>query len=152
MSANSLSEAHLAIQGRLATHWGFTPIQYPGVQGLVDGAQIAMLPEPPTNNPWIRLDFVDGASTRASIGGNYMGCFRRAGIAQVAVFVPMQEGANRLNELKEYVLTIFEGEMFSGVSCQRATLGPDRVEGGWLNGVVTVDFEYTRSKTSSLSA
>lgn len=144
---NSITEAHQAIEARIAANWGFTPVQYPNVTGLVDGAEGAMLKEPPTNNPWMKVDVLYGDSFLASIAGGESGLTRNTGVIQLKIYAPKGDGMVRINELKGWARRIFSRFVGNGLACRASSAGPDLTEAGWLVGVVRTPFEFYETES-----
>lgn len=145
--ANSITEAHQAIEARIAANWGFTPVQYPNVTGLVDGAEGAMLAEPPTDSPWLKVDVIYGDSFLNINAGGECGMNRNTGVIQLKVYMPRGKGMAKINELKGWARKIFSGFVGNGLHCAATSAGPDLTEAGWLVGVVRTPFEFYESES-----
>jgi hypothetical protein len=145
--ANSVTEAHEAIEARIAANWGFTPVQYPNKLGLQDGAETELLSQPVAGSPWLRVDVIYGDSFIASIAGGESGMNRNTGVIQLKVYVPRGEGMAQLNELKGWARQIFSRFVGNGLACRASSSGPDVIEAGWMVGVVRTPFEFYETES-----
>lgn len=95
---------------------------------------------------WVRLTVRHTPGGQHTLGAPGHRRFRRRGLVIVQVFVPVDRGLLRCDELAKAARDIFEGKTLSGVMLHDGNyreVGPDRQ---WFQGNVTVDFSFDETK------
>lgn len=145
--AESLAKAQQAIEARIVAAWTTTPIQFPGVLGLVDVSG-GIISGPPPGAAWMKVDVITGETVPAAFCGNH-GLNRTTGIIQMTIFAPRQKGLKELNELAGVAKSIFSrqqtGDGLRPMASSFTQLPDDR---GQLAGMVRTPFEYYEEVTS----
>lgn len=95
---------------------------------------------------WVRLTVRHTPGGQHTLGALGHRRFRRRGLVIVQVFVPVDRGLLRCDELAAAARDIFEGKTLSGVMLHDGNyreVGPDRQ---WFQGNITVDFSFDETK------
>jgi len=129
--------AHLAIETRMNTLWAdqSVDVRYENESRKV-----------PTGDH-IRLSIRNGRSYEAGYAGGAI-LYRRPGIIWAQCYTQAKTGTQRARVIADAVLDIFEGQQFSGITCNAAEvteLGDDG-EGFWqVNAKVFFDHDFERT-------
>lgn len=103
--------------------------------------------EPEDLEEWVRLTIRHSISSQETLGKEANRKFDRAGRVLVQVFVALDKGTNRSDELSTKVRDIFEGKTISGIRFTAVTIreiGEDNQK--WFNVIVEAPFNYTEIK------
>lgn len=151
-TATALTDSTAAIQARLVTGWTNsgslrTPIQFPGVLGLIDTDNATPIATPPTGSAWLKLDLIYGDTEPATYGGT-SGSNLTTLIIQLSLFVPRQRGLAQMNELAGIAKGIFNRYHASGLRCEASSFRLLPEDRGHLAGMVRTVCEYFEEVTT----
>lgn len=133
----SFADERAAIEGRFNSMYGnTTPVQYENVE----------FKRP--NDPWVRLQIVNGESDRITLGDNPQ-ISRYEGVIVITIFTPEDTGTKRARELADVVGGIFRLAVFSSgnsglIRCRVPRIEPIGTREGWYQ--ILVRIEYIRDK------
>ena len=132
----SFNDERAAIEGRFASGYSNTPIQFEDI------------PFAQPSTAWVALTILSGAGINTSIGGTRQ-VQRFAGIIQIDVYIPEDTGTKPARDIADLVDPIFNNAQFSfGSSGTITTFVPSYqtlgVENGWYHAVVSVAYQRTK--------
>lgn len=97
------AEVSTAIESHMAVNWVESEVAYPNVQ-FQDGL-----------DEFVRLNISYIGSRQASIGGP-RNVHRFFGMAIIQIFVPINTGTKRVNDLTDVVKQLFTAKQFQGIT------------------------------------
>lgn len=96
---------------------------------------------------WVRFTVRHSISSQETLGKENNRKFNRAGRVLVQIFVVLDKGTDRSDELSTKVRNIFEGKTVSGIRFTAVTIreiGEDNQK--WFSVIVEAPFNYTEIK------
>lgn len=96
---------------------------------------------------WVRLVVHQTGGGQHTLGGVGNRVFRRRGIVLAQIYVKVDQGLLRLDELGEAILDLFEGTTQSQVMFHNGQyLGTGSYGGSWFRGTTQVAFTFDKVK------
>ena len=147
--ATVLDTAYSVIETRIRAQWQsggllISPVQFPAVLGLVDVDAVTIIDKPPTNAPWLKIDWQSGFITPGTIGPTALN--NHTGILLLTVYAPRNKGTVEINLLAGQAAAIFNGfrgEPIRDTIVESVVFVPSsREEAGWLKKAATVRVFY----------
>ena len=103
----SFNNERLAIENRFKDRWVDTDIAWENIAF-----------DMPNNDEWVRLTILNGASGYRAING----LKRHTAIIVVQIFTPIDSGTSTIRKYADMVTSIFDGQKFSDVVCDVASI------------------------------
>jgi hypothetical protein len=95
--------------------------------------------DPPKDKPWLRLSVLTGAEGQVTMGKTRR--FRKAGIVDVGIFVPVGSGDGLPKQVADRVAAIFRGRTVAGIIFRACSLERVGVDGPWVQWTCTVPYQ-----------
>ncbi len=121
----SFESERLLIENQLKEYWNQTTISWGNIAFKI-----------PSNEPWIRLNIVNGGSSYIALGG----IKRHSGVIMVQIFTPINTGTDAARKYADMIVSIYDSKKLGNVICDAASIQILGATDVWYQVNVTIPY------------